>query len=49
MLQRDENPCVGGSIPFLAINRIKEFQPKMRWPVAFTEDFTPVFNPIVIF
>jgi len=39
-----ENPCVGGSIPSLAINRIKNLRPSHRWPFSFTYTFTYTFT-----
>src|SRR5262245_24560504 len=42
--QRTENPCVGGSIPSLAINRIKNLRPPHRWPFSFTYTFTYTFT-----
>ena len=39
-----ENPCIGGSIPSLAINRIRELRPPMRWPFSFTYTFTYTFT-----
>jgi len=40
-----ENPCVGGSIPSLAINRFKELRPPIEWPFSFTHAFTHAFDP----
>src|SRR5262249_18655046 len=34
--QRTENPCVGGSIPSLAINRIKRLRGAQSFPFSFT-------------
>jgi hypothetical protein len=44
-----ENPCVGGSIPSLAINKIKKLRSPMRWPFSFTHAFTHAFNSGIIF
>jgi hypothetical protein len=44
-----ENPCVGGSIPSLAINRIKKLRPPHRWPFSFTYAFTHAFDSGIFF
>src|SRR6266498_4315364 len=44
---RTENPCVGGSIPSLAINKIKKLRPPMRWLFSFVPPAAPLIEKVL--